>query len=366
MTVATDQIATPDVAQRPFVVRAALFALRLPRRAVRYSARRVREARKAVYYRMRDTGVGVPILKAAAVARAPRETRRREQLARQYNASVSQALMDARRGYVLLPADYFRGGTEAFATCERLFRIKKQKIENEMADFASWAPGKQAKFQSAKRKFLRNLLSNDDLRRNPELVDFALSDETFGVATKYLGTIPYLNRVDLLYSIPRETDDNVASQLFHVDPEGLTQVKFFINVFDIGDAEGPFTFIPADDTARILRDIRTLRRRLGKPHVGRYTDDEIAAVGGTGAIMEVKGPRGSGIAIDTSRCLHLGSRVKPGAFRLCVYLQYCTTLEASNVFDVKRFKKDPIRYLAVKHSLRSVGTEAMAPHEMGS
>ena len=366
MNAATDPIATTDIAQRPFVIRAALFALRLPRRAVRYSARRVREARKSVYYRMRDAGVGVPILKAAAVARAPRETRQREHLARQYNAGVSRALMDAQRGYALLPADYFSGAADAFATCERLFHIKRQKIEDEMAGFASWEPGKQAKFQSAKRKFLRNLLSNDDLRRNPELVDFALSDETFGIATNYLGTVPYLNRVDLLYSIPRETDDKVASQLFHVDPEGLTQVKFFINVFDIGDAEGPFTFIPADDTARILKDIRALRRSQGKPHVGRYTDEEIAAVGGTSAILEVKGPRGSGIAIDTSRCLHLGSRVRPGAFRLCVYLQYCTTLEASNVFEVKRFKKDPIRYLAVKHSLRAVGTEAMAPHEMGS
>ena len=238
-------------------------------------------------------------------------------------------------------------------------------MAEQVADFASWPPPKQAKFLAAKNRFLRNLLSNDDLRRNPELVDFALSDEALGIATNYLGTVPYLSRIDLLYSVPREADNRIASQLFHVDPEGLTQVKFFINVFETGDAEGPFTFIPADDTARILRDVRALRRSQGRPHVGRYTDEEIAAVGGTGAIVEVKGPRGSSVAIDTSRCLHLGSRVRPGAFRLCIYLQYCTGREPSNVFDIKRYRKDPVRYLAVKHSVQAAGTEMLAPHQMG-
>ena len=46
----------------------------------------------------------------------------------------------------------------------------------------------------------------------------------------------------------------------------------------------------------------------------------------------------------------MGSRVQPGASRLCLYLQYCTTLEPTNVFDVSRLQRDSVRYLAVKHS----------------
>ena len=364
--VTTDPNTPPILDRRPLVLKAASLAKGWVTRQVRHSTRNVREARKELYYRLRGTRLGAPMLKAAAVARAPLETRRRQQLARVINARVPGALMDPVKGYGLISPDSFENFGSVLATCQRLFEIKRAKVAREVEDFASWTPEKQAKFQAAKRKFLRNLLSNDDLRRNPELVDFALSDAAFGIATHYLGTLPYLNRVDLLYSVPREADANVASQLFHVDPEGLTQVKFFVNVFDIGDAEGPFTFIPADATARILRDIRALRNRLGRPHEGRYSDEEIAAVGGTESIVAIKGPRGSGVAIDTSRCLHMGSRVQPGAFRLCIYVQYCTTLEPSNVFEIKRYKKDPIKYLAVKHSMRSAGTEAMAPHEMGS
>jgi hypothetical protein len=158
----------------------------------------------------------------------------------------------------------------------------------------------------------------------------------------------------------------VSSQLFHVDPEGLTQVKFFINVFDVGEGEGPFTFIPADETARIIYEVNLLRQQHGKQHAGRYLDDEISAVGADGSIVRVTGPRGSGVAVDTSRCLHLGSRVSPGSFRLCLYIQYCTTRERGNAFDVERYLNDPVRHLAVQHSVVSAGGEVSAPHQMNN
>ena len=213
---------------------------------------------------------------------------------------------------------------------------------------------RREKFLAQKQSFLRYLLDDDDLRQHPEIVDFALSDGLLGAATRYLGMVPYLSRVDLMYSLPRGSGDNIASQLFHLDHEGVTQVKAFIHLFDVADREGPFTFIPADATTRIVNDIRRLRKQRGSRHdveLRRYSDEEIAAVGGTKDIVTVKGPTGTGVAVDTSRCLHLGSRVEEGAFRLCLYLQYCTTHELTNVYDVARFEADPVRYLAVKHSI---------------
>jgi hypothetical protein len=70
------------------------------------------------------------------------------------------------------------------------------------------------------------------------------------------------------------------------------------------------------------------------------------------------------VAVDTSRCLHLGSRVSPGAFRLVLYLQYCTTREITNVFDVDRFRHDPVKHLAVAHSVEQ-GRGLADKYEMG-
>ena len=144
--------------------------------------------------------------------------------------------------------------------------------------------------------------------------------------------------------MPRDSGDNIESQLFHLDHEGVTQVKAFIHVFDVNDREGPFTFIPADATTRIVNDIRRLRKHRGSHHQvesRRYSDEEIAAVGGTRDIVTVKGPTGTGVAVDTSRCLHLGSRVDEGTFRLCLYIQSCTTHELTNVFEAALFKTIP-------------------------
>jgi hypothetical protein len=269
--------------------------------------------------------------------------------------------MSRDRGCLLMAPDHFADMAEVIATCQQVFEDKGGRVGD---DSSTPTADSHLGGRRMKGDYLRNLLSNDDLRRYPRLVDFALSDAAMGMAASYLGTIPYLNRVDLLYSIARASDDKVSSQLFHVDPEGLTQVKFFINVYDVGDGEGPFTFIPADDTAQIIRDVSVLRQQQGKPHQGRYLDEEITAVGANGAIVRVTGPQGSGVAVDTSRCLHMGSRVRPGSFRLCLYIQYCTTRERGNAFDIERYKGDPVRQSAVQHSTASAGGEVSAPHQM--
>jgi hypothetical protein len=328
---------------------------------VRHAVQRRRQAWKGFRYRSRWTNWGVSMWKATAFVAAPRETRERGRLAKEFATRVAHAEMSRDRGCLLLPPTHFADMPEVIATCRQVFQDKGGRVGD---DNATPTADSHLGGRRMKGDYLRNLLSNDDLRRYPRLVDFALSDAAMGMAASYLGTIPYLNRVDLLYSIARAGDDKVSSQLFHVDPEGLTQVKFFINVFDVGDGEGPFTFIPADDTARIIRDVNVLRQHEGKPHAGRYLDDEIGAVGATDTIVRVTGPQGSGVAVDTSRCLHMGSRVEPGSFRLCLYIQYCTTRERGNAFDIERYKDDRVRQFAVQHSLASAGGEVSAPHQM--
>jgi hypothetical protein len=331
-------------------------------KAIRHALLRLRLAWKGFRYRSRWTGWGGSLWRAATFVRAPRETRERRRAAVQYASRVSCAEMSQAGGFRLLPPDHFPDMAEVVSTCRRLFESKMAGADGG-PDASAASQENHLVARRMKGEYLRNLLSNEDLRRNPVLVDFALSDAAMGMAAKYLGTVPHLNRVDLLYSVSRPGDEKVSSQLFHVDPEGLTQVKFFINIFDVDDAGGPFTFIPADETARVIREVDVFRRQHGKPHAGRYLDDEIAAVGAAGSIVRVKGPKGSGVAVDTSRCLHLGSRVQPGAFRLCLYVQYCTTRELGNAFDVERYRADPVRRLAVLHSAASAGGEVSAPHQ---
>ena len=330
-------------------------ALRGVKRA-QYLYRRIKTAEKSLYFRLRDSDTGRVLLRAASMARSPREIRHRTRVAAPYLAKLagtSQPFIDPHTGYSLLSLDAGDLG-HALSTCRQLFEFKQAGIDERLSGFEGWTRERREKFLAQKQSFLRYLLDDEDLRLHPEIVDLALSDRLLGPATRYLGVVPYLSRVDLMYSLPRGAGDNIASQLFHLDHEGVTQLKAFIHLFDVGDREGPFTFIPANATTRIVNDIRRLRKQRGAStdvEVRRYSDEEIAAVGGTKDIVTVKGPAGTGVAVDTSRCLHLGSRVDEGTFRLCLYIQYCTTHELTNVFEVGRFENDPVRHLAVKHSV---------------
>ena len=320
----------------------------------RYALHRLKDVEKSVYFRLRDSNRGRAILKAADLARASGDIRKRRHAAVSYVARLHGAAIDPDKGYGLVSLNAADGFREALAASRSLFAAKQREIEEERAGFDTWTREKQEKFLSRKQSFLRYLLDDEDLRRHPELVRFALTDDMLGPATRYLGMVPYFSRLDLMYSLPRAGDGNIESQLFHLDHEGLAQMKFFIHVFDVGEAEGPFTFIPADASARIIRDVRRLRRARGGDadvEARRYLDEEIDAVGGREFVVTVKGPVGSGVAVDTSRCLHLGSRVEPGSFRLCLYLQYCTTREVTNVFDVEGFRVDPVQRLAIEHSV---------------
>lgn len=312
--------------------------------------RRLRRRRKDLYFRARESRHGQMFLRAAALARAPRDLRRRRLMAAQYIERMTSEGIDPSTGYQRLSLQSASGFDHVLASCRRLFTIKKAEFEARVAGFESWGPAKQAKYLGRKQSFLRYLLTDEDLRKSPELVEFALSDRMLGAATRYLGMVPYLSRVDLVHSLPRP-GDNIDSQLFHLDPEGLRQVKFFIYVYDVGDGEGPFSFIPADASARVLRETFERRKAQGAPISRRYSDEEVAAAGGADALVTVKGPAGTGVAVDTSQCLHLGSRVQPGTFRLILYLQYCTTREQTNVFDVARFTHNPVHHLAVSHSV---------------
>ncbi len=335
------------------IVRGAVYGLHRTRQTVRAGRRAVQLWKKELFLRYRLTPWGARMFAMLGQARAPRDAWRRRAMARSVAANDTAVRMAQSKGYVLLDPAQLTGLDQVLQTCRGLFDAKVAALEP--------VNGRDVE---RKRGFLRNILTNDDLKAHPELVSFALSDQLLGAVSAYLGTIPHLNRVDLLYSVPRAGDTLEASQLFHLDPEGLTQAKVFINIFDVGDAEGPFTFIPADESQRLVQEISARRTRAGVPVVGRYGDDEIAELGGAPAIVSVRGAAGSGVLVDTCRCLHCGSRVRPGSFRLCLYIQYCTSREQGNVFDVRSFANDPVRFKAVEQSRHSVGARIAAPHQM--
>ena len=323
-------------------------------RTWRHTSKHVNRARRHFLHRARYSGPGRAMLAVTEAVTSPRDAMQRRSAAAAYNRQHADTRLDRRDGYAVLAPGAVANTDDIIALSLHLFEEKLRQMED--------APGSR---NPKKWAFLRSILTNQDLARNPALVDFALSDPLLSLVTNYLGTIPHLNRIDLLYSVNHGGEDAISSQIYHLDPEGTRQAKLFMNLRDVGPDEGPFTFIPAAETTRIVNAIKKRRLEDTAMAAGRYSDEELEAVGGLSRAIAVAGPKGSAALVDTSRCLHFGSRVKPGTYRLCLYIQYCTSREHGNMFDASRHAGDPVRYLALVNSARAPLNAVAAPHQMG-
>ena len=321
-------------------------------RTWRHTNKNVNRARRHFLHRARYSGAGRAMLAVTDAVTSPRDALQRRSAAASYNRRHANTALSREDGYAMLPAGSLPGANEVMALSLRLFEEKQRQSEAAGAG------------NSKKWAFLRSILTNKDLADNPGLVDFALSDGLLSLVTNYLGTIPHLNRIDLLYSVNHGGEEAISSQIYHLDPEGTRQAKLFMNLREVGPDEGPFTFIPASETRRIVNAIKKARPAEAEMAAGRYLDDELASVHGLDKAIDVSGPKGSAALVDTSRCLHFGSRVRPGTYRLCLYIQYCTSREHGNMFNASRYAGDPVRYLATINSARSPQMAVAAPHQM--
>ena len=154
-----------------------------------------------------------------------------------------------------------------------------------------------------KKSYLHTVPFDKGFDLNHPIMKLALSDEMVDIATSYLKFLPILSEIRLWYS-PNTSAQNVGSQLFHLDYADISQVKVFIPIEHIDEDCGPLTFIPANISKKICKNINY-----------KLTNDEIRV---EDAIVnnfldkkdycKATGNPGDMFFVDTSRCLHYGSR----------------------------------------------------------
>ncbi len=160
------------------------------------------------------------------------------------------------------------------------------------------------------KKFLVHLLDSEmvdgKLAADNLFVRYALQPGVLNVVATALGEVPWLDYVMLSYS--RHTEQALASsQLWHRDHDDVRVVKFYTYLTDVqDDADGPFTFLSRQST-----------NRFGYPLLGsHFKDEEVFDKVPRQDVKVMKAPRLVSFMVDTSHCLHMGSRIAPGHGRL--------------------------------------------------
>lgn len=293
---------------------------------------RGRGLRKLLWKRLHlPRGVVHPLLSAAKRVANPAQVRLRREWVEEIRARSDPALqVPESLGYRVLPAGALPGVAQAVERCAGIYR--QMRAEARVDDHLF----------NPRKRFLLALLSGADFCAHPDLLGFMVSRPILDAASVYLGAVPILAGAALWWTPENETAER--SQLFHFDGEDERQLKLLVNVFETGPEHGPFTLIPADRSAPLCGP-GAMRRRI--------TDAEVDARCGLENTVAFVGGPGSGGFVDTSRCLHYGSRgTRRDRLVLMVqFLRFDCPTESTFDFavppDLPGLAPDPVQKLAL-------------------
>jgi hypothetical protein len=195
----------------------------------------------------------------------------------------------------------------------------------------------------AYRSYFQDVWTPADLVTYPSFVDFATSSEVLSVVAQYLGCVPALSTT--LPSGIRFVESNAAyddrpdephdSQLYHLDYYSLPNVYVLVLLRDTTFEHGPWTFLPRSATRKAAAALRNWKR--GVPY--RFSDQQVYSIVDRTESIEFSYPRGSVLFIESSGCMHYGSRnsIQPRFQLMYGYTGACRTDFSEAIMPHKQY-----------------------------
>jgi hypothetical protein len=284
-------------------------------------------------------------------------------------ALQSEAIMDAETFAPSTSASRFGVSEERRELLSRIPRRRElENLVRESAGYA-WLPTGTFSALPAALKFAQKVFDERQFEATPDsrtfrgadllagtryedaqpFFDLALSDKILQIAADYMDEIPVLMKPRLWLTKPQGPGAEFGgTQLFHRgrpdSPHIRRQAKFLFTMNDVDESSGPFTFLPADVSERILPGYC-----LGE----RVSDEEMYRHVCPTETKRLIGSVGTGLMVDTMRCFHFGRRASSRE-RLMLMIQFMKHADAPEEDRVERsaaflekFGDDPVRMLAM-------------------
>jgi hypothetical protein len=243
----------------------------------------------------------IHISRAISIAMNPFPYLRRPKLSEQMGLAPADAVaIDRTRACAPIAPDRLpeigpavKQGMDVFRESEREGSLQRYDYGTSRKEFLVYATQKRATAQYL------------------DIMRLALARPILDAVTRYLGAVPILSDASVIVSLPNLSE--VGSQLYHLDFADDRQIKLFVCVDEVTDEHGPFTFLPATESEHVVEGLRYDR--------GRLTIEEVERFLGPGRDIRLVGEPGRGMLVDTSRCLHYGSR-QNSKIRVMLLIQY--------------------------------------------
>jgi len=173
-------------------------------------------------------------------------------------------------------------------------------------------------------------LYHPELGKNDPIKEFMTSPEVFNIASKYLGEIPQIAMLSLLYT-PTTNEENKNSMMWHLDNHNDNIVRMFINPYDMNVENGATMIFP----------------NKYQPKYDYYekfpyfTDEEAIKFGfNFNDKVDLIGESGQIYFADSANCFHCGSRSKKDRFvAILTFVPYLHYNPYKDNFFEKEYEK---------------------------
>lgn len=258
----------------------------------REQARRTGLGRVLVGLMRRRLNIGMmaarDIARIVKIGLAPMDYLERRRLAAGRQTDFDLARLK-RNGYLFVGRDAIPNTASLVKYCAALFERKKNAL------MAAYVPpyALAIKFENTEA----GLRCEEPSELKP-ILDFCLQPKILNLLSSYIGEMPVIGDVSLMYTMPGM--DKIGSQRFHRDVNQPRQLHMLVPLYDIDETTGPFTLIPKEPSLRIIN-------RLG--HVNeRVEDEDIEAEVNKADFVRCTGRPGDIYFTNAHDCFHFGAR----------------------------------------------------------
>ena len=188
---------------------------------------------------------------------------------------------------------------------------KKDLIKKSFERLSSGSYGKSLnKYKSGSNAYVDDLFEDLDETIRENIVNFAVNSEIYLSASKYLGVLPVVAKINVTHNIVNESKKPRASMLWHKDDFGYKSLDLFLAISDIDENNGPLEFIKKKNLLGIFYKIPSDLKEQGPGQRNKIEETQFSNYFNEQDFDKFLGKSGAALLIDSFTTYHRGGNCK--------------------------------------------------------
>ena len=188
---------------------------------------------------------------------------------------------------------------------------KKDLIKKSFERLSSGSYGKSLnKYKSGSNAYVDDLFEDLDETIRENIVNFAVNSEIYLSASKYLGVLPVVAKINVNHNIVNKSKKPRASMLWHKDDFGYKSLDLFLAISDIDENNGPLEFIKKKNLLGIFYKIPSDLKEQGPGQRNKIEETQFSNYFNEQDFDKFLGKSGTALLIDSFTTYHRGGNCK--------------------------------------------------------